>query len=112
VLALSDDLVVDGTPVERAHLAPLPPGRSVLRLSTGHAAGRLLLLGGEPFDEELLMWWNFVARSHDEIVEAREEWTAAVAGAPTRFGQVSGYDGAALPAPAVPTSRLRPRRRT
>jgi quercetin 2,3-dioxygenase len=112
VLALSDDLVVDGTPVERAHLAYLPPGRSVLRLSTGHAAGRLLLLGGEPFDEELLMWWNFVARSHDEIVEAREEWMAAVAGAPTRFGQVSGYDGAALPAPAVPTSRLRPRRRT
>ena len=58
------------------------------------------------------MWWNFVARSHDEIVEARKEWMAAVAGAATRFGEVSEYDGAALPAPAVPTSRLRPRRRT
>jgi hypothetical protein len=112
VLALSHDVVVDGTPVERAHLVHLSPGRPGLRLSAGRAAGRLLLLGGEPFDEELLMWWNFVARSHGEIVEAREEWMAAVAGAATRFGQVSAYDGAALPAPAVPTSRLRPRRRT
>ena len=112
VLALSDDLTVDGTPVERAHLVHLTPGRPGLRLSTGRAAGRLLLLGGEPFAEALLMWWNFVARSHDEIVEAREEWMAAVAGATTRFGQVSAYDGAALPAPALPTSRLRPRRRT
>jgi quercetin 2,3-dioxygenase len=110
VLALSDDLVVDGTPIGRAHLVRLPPGRTVLRLSAGPTAGRLLLLGGEPFDEELLMWWNFVARSHDEIVESREEWMAAVDGEATRFGQVSGYDGAALPAPAVPTSRLRPRR--
>jgi redox-sensitive bicupin YhaK (pirin superfamily) len=112
VLALSDDLVVDGTPVGRAHLVHLPPGRPALRLSAGHAAGRLLLLGGQPFGEELLMWWNFVARSHDEIVEAREEWTAAVSGAATRFGQVSAYDGPALPAPALPTSRLRPRRPT
>jgi redox-sensitive bicupin YhaK (pirin superfamily) len=112
VLALSDEVVVDGTPVEHAHLVHLPPGRPGLRLAAGRTAGRLLLLGGEPFEEELLMWWNFVARSHDEIVEAREEWTAAVAGATTRFGQVSAYDGPALPAPAVPTSRLRPRRRT
>jgi quercetin 2,3-dioxygenase len=110
VLALCDDLVADGTPVERGHLVHLPPGRTVLRLSAGRTEGRLLLLGGEPFDEELLMWWNFVARSHDEIVEVREEWMAAVDGAATRFGRVSGYDGGALPAPALPTSRLRPRR--
>ena len=56
------------------------------------------------------MWWNFVARSHDEVVEAREEWMAAVGGADTRFGQVSAYDGPALPAPALPATRLRPRR--
>ncbi len=80
-------------------------------LGAGPAGGRLLLLGGEPFDEELLMWWNFVLRDHDEVVEAREEWMAAVGGAATRFGDVSGYDGPSLPAPALPTSRLRPRRR-
>jgi hypothetical protein len=79
-------------------------------LTAGPAGGRAFLLGGEPFDEELLMWWNFVARSHDEVVQSREEWMAAVDGAATRFGQVSGYDGGALPAPALPTSRLRPRR--
>jgi len=35
---------------------------------------RVLLLGGTPFGEELLMWWNFVARTHDEIVEYRRLW--------------------------------------
>ena len=111
LLALSDGLEVDGRPLHRASLEHLAPGRSQVVVSAGPAGGRLMLLGGEPFDEELLMWWNFVARSHDEVVEAREEWTAAVAGSDTRFGQVSGYDGPALPAPALPTSRLRPRRR-
>ena len=56
------------------------------------------------------MWWNFVARSHDEIVAVREEWMEAVAGGSTRFGQVSAYDGPSLPAPALPGTRLRPRR--
>ncbi len=108
VLAL-DDVVVDGRPVAAGHLAHLAPGRRTLAVAPGAASGRLLLLGGEPFGEDLLMWWNFVARSHDEVVEAREEWTAAVAGAATRFGRVETYDGPALAAPALPTSRLRPR---
>ena len=37
---------------------------------------RVLLLGGEPFAEEIVMWWNFVARSHDEIDRARSQWNA------------------------------------
>jgi quercetin 2,3-dioxygenase len=57
----------------------------------------------------LLMWWNFVGRSHDEIVAVREEWMEAVGGSATRFGQVSAYDGPSLPAPALPGTRLRPR---
>ena len=93
LLALSDDLVVDGSRLERASLQHLPPGRSRVVLTAGPTGGRAFLLGGEPFDEELLMWWNFVARSHDEVVQSREEWMAAVDGAATRFGQVSGYDG-------------------
>jgi redox-sensitive bicupin YhaK (pirin superfamily) len=110
LLGLSDDLVVDGSRLERASLQHLSPGRSRVVLTAGPTGGRAFLLGGEPFDEELLMWWNFVARSHDEVVQSREEWMAAVDGAATRFGQVSGYDGGALPAPALPTTRLRPRR--
>jgi redox-sensitive bicupin YhaK (pirin superfamily) len=28
----------------------------------GTEESRLFLLGGEPFDEPLVMWWNFVDR--------------------------------------------------
>ena len=110
VLALSDGLTVNGERLERSSLEHLGTGRSEVVVTAGPDGGRMFLLGGEPFDEELLMWWNFVARSHDEVVEAREEWMAAVDGAMTRFGRVTGYDGGALAAPALPTSRLRPRR--
>ena len=73
---------------------------------------RVLLLGGEPFGEEIVMWWNFIGRNHDEVVEFRRQWQADVIGRDNpdgRFGTVSGYDGAALPAPEMPTVRLKPR---
>jgi quercetin 2,3-dioxygenase len=111
VLVLSGDVVVAGEPVADAHLVYLGCGRRDLTLSAGRAGGRLLLLGGEPFSEELLMWWNFVGRDHDEIVAYRTEWEASRGGAATRFAPVSGYDGAALPAPELPSVRLRPRSR-
>ncbi len=66
----------------------------------------MLLLGGEPFTEQLVMWWNFVARSHEEIEAARAEWASGSA-----FGQVHGYDGPPLPAPPMPITRLVPRGR-
>ena len=84
----------------------LGPGRRSLRLAAG-APARLLLLGGEPFEERLVMWWNFVARDHDEIVAMRADW---VDGTP-RFGTVHGYDGPPLPAPPMPITRLVPRGR-
>ena len=84
------------------------PGSSALSLhNDGDQAGRILLLGGTPFTEQLLMWWNFVGRSHDEIVAYRQLWEDA----DERFGAVQGYRGtpARLPAPPLPTTRLRPR---
>ncbi|HZM48905.1 MAG TPA: pirin family protein [Vicinamibacteria bacterium] len=56
---------------------------------------RALLLGGAPLGESVLMWWNFVARTADEIVSAREDWQAG-----RRFGEVRGYPGERLEAPA------------
>jgi hypothetical protein len=35
---------------------------------------KALLLGGVPFPEPILMWWNFVARARDEIDAASEQW--------------------------------------
>jgi redox-sensitive bicupin YhaK (pirin superfamily) len=111
VLALSGDVRVDGEPVPDAALVYLGCGRRELTLAAGPSGGRLLLLGGAPFAEELLMWWNFVGRDHDEIVAFRTEWEASRQGAETRFAPVTGYAGAALPAPALPSVRLRPRTR-
>jgi redox-sensitive bicupin YhaK (pirin superfamily) len=85
------------------------PGSSSLRLrNSGDGPARILLLGGTPFTEELVMWWNFVGRSHDEIAGYRQSWEDA----DERFGAVQGYRGSVsrLPAPTLPAARLRPRR--
>ena len=109
VLALDEGLVVDGAAVPAGALAYLGCGRDRLAVA-GDSRG--LLLGGEPLEEELLMWWNFVGRSHEEVAAARDEWSRAVAGEATRFGRVEAYVGPALPAPALPGTRLRPRGRS
>ncbi|PZG04084.1 pirin family protein [Nonomuraea aridisoli] len=98
-------LLLDGevAELEPGALTYLPPGRSRVRLS-GH--GRVLLIGGEPFEEEIVMWWNFVGRSHDEIVAFRKEWMEGEG-----FGAVEGYDGEPLPAPVLPGTPLKPRGR-
>ena len=111
VLALSDDLVVDGEDLPAGTLLYLGCHRDSVTMASSGGPARGLLLGGEPFDEELLMWWNFVGRDHDEVAAYREEWQRAVAGESTRFGRVAAYDGGALPAPALPGVRLRPRTR-
>jgi redox-sensitive bicupin YhaK (pirin superfamily) len=92
-IALAD--AGEETTVRPGSLAYLAPGRAELALSAG-APARLLVLGGTPFGEELLMWWNFVARTHDEVDEAIADWQG---GAP-RFGPVaSGLDRIAAPQP-------------
>jgi len=74
-----------GSPTETkpGELAYLAPGRERLRLSAYDEA-RLLLLGGEPLGESIVMWWNFVGRSHEEIVAFRAEWQAQIAAEETR----------------------------
>jgi hypothetical protein len=106
VLVLDGTPTVDGVPLEPGPLLYRDAGRTELTLATGSAA-RLMLIGGEPFEERLVMWWNFVARDHDEFVQMRADWAD---GTP-RFGTVRGYDGAALPAPPMPITRLVPRGR-
>jgi len=73
------------------------------------ADARVLLLGGAPFEEEIVMWWNFVARSHEEIEQARLQWNA---GGDPRFGEVWHYPGPErMRAPDLPNVRLRARGR-
>jgi redox-sensitive bicupin YhaK (pirin superfamily) len=107
VLALDGTATVDGVALSPGPLLYLDTGRSSVRLAAPAGASRVLLLGGEPFEERLVMWWNFVARDHDEIVQMRADWADAT----PRFGTVRGYDGPALAAPPMPITRLVPRGR-
>ena len=66
-----------GDQAERAHLRPARVAASS-QLAAYDEPVRLLLLGGEPFGESIVMWWNFVGRTHDEVVAFREEWQAQI----------------------------------
>ncbi|HVX20112.1 MAG TPA: pirin family protein [Acidimicrobiales bacterium] len=103
-------LVVDGA-VTVDGSRPLPAGacvylgRSRTGLSVaGDPAGRFLLLGGQPFTEPLVMWWNFVGRTTDDIAQARADWESG-----DRFGEVAGRPDGRVPAPPLPPGQLRPR---
>ena len=97
---------IEGQPVAARQLVVLDPGRDELVVTAREEAVRLMLIGGEPFTEEMIMWWNFVGRSHDEVVQYRDEWQAAA----QRFGAVEGYVGERdrIPAPGMPNVRLLP----
>ena len=105
VLAMSGEARVDGVPVLPGSMLYLGCGRTELPLHAASDAG-LMLLGGEPFEEELIMWWNFIGRTQEDIEQARRDWAEG-----SRFGDVKGYDGAPLPAPALPPVPLKPRGR-
>ncbi|MET7370425.1 pirin family protein [Streptomyces sp. NPDC005566] len=105
VLSMSGEAEVDGVPVLPGSMLYLGCGRTELPLRAVSDAG-LMLLGGEPFEEEIVMWWNFIGRTHEEIARARADWAAGA-----RFGEVHGYDGGRLPAPELPPVALKPRGR-
>ncbi len=100
-------LTVEDVAVPLSHLGYLPPGRGTLTIATGAEPARVLLLGGEPLGARIVMWWNFIGRTHEEIVEYRDAWQRE--DGTGRFGSVD-YDGARLPAPELPNNvRLSPR---
>ena len=111
VLVDGGPLCVDGEQVERSELAYLAPGRDGMALRAGEHGARVILLGGQPFGEQIVMWWNFIGRDHDEIVAARQAYQAEIHGRqePTQFGTVDypgpslGRPGAADRATAPPT---------
>ncbi|MCI9869691.1 pirin family protein [Arthrobacter humicola] len=141
LLVDSGNLALDGQPVPKDNLAYLPVGHGSLTLVAGSEGARVLLIGGEPLGEKIVMWWNFVGRSHEEIVAYRTQWQSEIgADAGTEDAGTAGSDGtgdagtedagtagsggrasdlrfgpfppggpAALPAPALPNARIRPR---
>jgi redox-sensitive bicupin YhaK (pirin superfamily) len=87
---------VEGAPLVVDTLYYVEPGCSELALRAVGEGARVLLIGGLPFGERILMWWNFVARTPDEVAAARADWQAG-----RRFGEVRRYDGQRLEAPKL-----------
>ena len=95
VLVLSGDCTLEGERLEERVLYYLGTNRSEVSL-TSQGGGRVLLVGGPPFPQPILMWWNFVARTADEIAQARDDWESH-----QRFGNVPAYKGPRLAAPSL-----------
>lgn len=102
VLVVSGSATINGEVVAKDQLFYVEAGVSELELSGDFTA---ILIGGEPFAEPIVMWWNFIARTSDEIVEMRETWNARS----DRFGEVHDKIGGWIPAPELPNVTLRPR---
>ncbi|CAH0244756.1 Putative quercetin 2,3-dioxygenase Rv0181c [Microbacterium oxydans] len=111
LMLVEGDVVVAEHPLDRNALLYLGDSRAEVEVSTTEGA-LLFILGGEPFEDEIVMWWNFAGRTHDEIVAAREAWEAesSPGAETTRFGAVGGHD-VRIPAPPLPDVQLMPRGR-
>jgi quercetin 2,3-dioxygenase len=103
IFVASGQAAADGTPLTPGRLLYLAPGRDSVALA-GPDGTRLFLLGGQPLGEPLLMWWNFVARTPDDITQAARAW------ADGQFGDIPGYRGVPMTAPPLDPARLRPAR--
>ncbi len=101
LVVVGGDLSAEGQELNADTLYYLAPGRHELGLRTREGA-RAILIGGAPFGESILMWWNFVARTPEEIAAVREDWESH-----RRFGDVTAYKGSRIPAPEL--MGLRPR---
>jgi redox-sensitive bicupin YhaK (pirin superfamily) len=106
VFVVQGTVQVESTRADVDQLVYLGADRRSVRLRSA-AGGRVMLLGGVPFEEEVVMWWNFLGRSHAEVAAYRAEWAAREA----RFPPVVDRAERVMEAPAMPSVPLKPRPR-
>jgi len=99
---LEGDLSIEGHAFATDELAYLGCGRDRVALSLS-AKGRVILVGGEPLKDDILVWWNFVGHSKDEIAQAQRDWENQS----PRFGEIRGFDGPRLMPPPLPAGLKR-----
>ena len=99
LLVLDGRILVDGEVLAPGSLLALDCGLADLQLQSTQSAS-VLLIGGAPFEEEIRMWWNFVARSPDEMVRATDDWNAG-----RGFGELRDDAAEPIPAPVTPWHR-------
>lgn len=93
VMSMSGEVKVEGQILPSEELIYLPVGTQEVNLECTPGS-RLILIGGEPMDEAILLWWNFVARTTEEMQQAQKQWETEAAsqedtinGQPRRFGK-------------------------
>lgn len=96
-MALEGTATINGHELDEDNLVVLETGLTEIEIQV-HKDSRILLLGGEPFESPILLWWNFVGRTQEELRIAREQWVNGDA----RFGVIPDYDGPRLEAPTFP----------
>lgn len=105
VLLVLGDLNVNATTIPLTNLHYMPTGQGSLDV-TSITGAKFILLGGEPFPEDIVMWWNFIGRNHEEMVQMRADWNGQTERFPAFKDQIHGR----IPAPEMPNLRLSPRR--
>ena len=100
-LLVGGDAAIAGETVPLTNLHYSSVGSSTLEMSTVSGA-KIVFLGGKPFPEKILMWWNFIGRTHEEIVAMREDWNGSRPTIPEFESQVAGR----IPAPDLPNTHL------
>lgn len=96
LMVLEGSFSLEQTNCDASVLVYLPKGQSEVSIDVP-AASRILLIGGEPMQEELIVWWNLVARTQAEIEQAREDWQNQS----ERFGNLTLLGDGWLQAPII-----------
>lgn len=97
LLPLTGSVRLDDEGFQADEFAYLGRGRDKLHLELA-SDSKILLLGGEPFAEPVLMWWNFVGFAKATIASAQRQWENDDA----RFGPVGDGRAPRLQAPPLP----------
>jgi quercetin 2,3-dioxygenase len=101
VLVIAGNIEVQDMEIPVGSLLYLSPGNNQLKI-TADSNAKLILLGDEQFKEPIIMWWNFIGRTHEEIVQMRSDWELET----DRFSKFGDAIGGRIPAPPMPTLRL------
>ncbi|MES1926574.1 pirin family protein [Salinisphaera sp. T31B1] len=97
VLVLEGRAAIGRDSFEPNELAYLGGGQERITIELAPGA-RVLVLGGEPLDDDIFIWWNFVGHSREDIARAQRQWELH----DDRFGDVRGFDGPRLMPPPIP----------
>ncbi|MGI8306330.1 pirin family protein [Saccharopolyspora hattusasensis] len=111
VLVDTGEVTAAGVDATEGQLVYQQTGAQHLDLVAADRDVRVLLLGGQPLGEQIVMWWNFIGRSHEEVAAFRAQWQHERehqdGDEKTQYGPFPGQWRETLPAPELPNARLK-----